>query len=148
MVRIEYAVEIAAPPASVWRALCDPAEVVRWESGVVEALDAPSDYPRPGQRVHWRTTGSPPSVLLDQPQVVQRERVLRSLLSVGRTRMDETYTLSPAANGCRLSVTVEATSTVPMLGRLFERARLASSVRRDFVAALDSIKRHCESVPD
>lgn len=144
MVRIEYTVDIEATPARVWRALCDPAEVVRWESGVSAALDAPADYPRPGQVVRWRTTSSPPGILVDRPQVVQPERVLRSLLTVGRVEMDETYTLAPLATGCRLAVTVEATSTVPVLGRAIERRRLASSVRKDFVAALDSIKRHCE----
>lgn len=145
MVRIEYAVDIATPASRVWRALCDPAEVVRWESGVVEALDAPPDYPRPGQRVHWRTTGDPPAVLLDEPQVVDAERVLRSVLTVGRTRMDETYTLLHTATGCRLAVVVEAASTIPLLGRVIERRRLASSIQRDFAAALESIKAYCEA---
>ena len=145
MVRIEHAVDIAAPASRVWRALCDPAEVVRWESGVIEALDAPTDYPRPGQRVYWRTTGHPPSILVDEPQVVEAERVLRSLLTVGRTRMDETYTLSPTPTGCRLTVVVEAVSTVPLLGWAIERMQLASSIGRDFVVALESIRRYCEA---
>jgi uncharacterized protein YndB with AHSA1/START domain len=143
MVRIELAVDIAAAPARVWRALCQPAEVVRWESGVVEVLDAPADYPRPGQVVHWRTPDG--AVLEDRPQVVEHERALRSLLRLGRARFDETYTLEAIDGGSRLAVMVEATSTLPGAAATIERLHLGPATRRDFAAALASIKHYCES---
>jgi hypothetical protein len=147
MQRVQLNITIAATPERVWRALCDPAEVVLWDSGVAEALDAPLDYPRPGQRVRWRLRSGPFPVLLDEPQVVLPERVLRSLLSYGPYRLDETYILTAEASGCRLAVEIDVKTTLPLVGGLVESAYLTASVRRDFAASLAAIKRHCETSP-
>jgi hypothetical protein len=145
MVRIELRVDIDASPARVWRALCDPAEVVQWDSGVESAIDGPADYPQPGQVVLWRLRFGPFRTLIDRPQVVEPERALRSLLSFGPFRLDETYTLIPSAGGCALAVLIDAKADVPTLGTVIERTYLGPVVRRDFKASLAAIKRHCET---
>jgi uncharacterized protein YndB with AHSA1/START domain len=138
-------VDIDAAPARVWRALCDPAEVVRWDSGVLEALDAPADYPQPGQHVRWRYASGPFRTLHDRPQEVAPERTLRSFISLGPIWFDETYTLEPDAGGTRLSAEMRVRGPVPPLGRLLERLYLGPQARRTVAASLAAIKQHCEA---
>lgn len=145
MFTFTVSVEIAAPPARVWRALCDPAEVVVWDTGVVAAIDAPADYPQPGQRVRWRYANGPYKVLLDEPQEVLAERTLRSLISVGPTRMDETYTLEPTASGTRLSAKMLVRVPWPIVGVIAERVVFGPATRRAVTASLRAIKVYCEA---
>lgn len=140
-------VDIAAPPSRVWRALCDPAEVVQWDTGVMEALDAPANYPQPGQHVRWRYANGPFRTLHDRPQEVEQERTLRSLISVGPLWFDETYTLEPRRDGCRLSAAMRVRASAlggPLIGWLVERLYLGPASRRTVGASLAAIKKHCE----
>lgn len=137
--------EVQASPSRVWRALCDPAEVIRWDTGVEAALDAPSDYPQPGHSVRWRCRSGPFRVLLDRPVEVIPERTLRSLLSLGPFRFDETYTLSPTNSGCSLSADLAVSTALPIAGGFVDRLYLGPKTRRDFEASLAAIKRHCEA---
>ena len=135
-------VNIAAMPSRVWRALCDPAEVALWDSGVMEALDAPPGYPQPGQHVRWRYASGPFRILHDRPQEVEPERRLRSLISIGPFRFDETYTLAPTDGGCRLTASLEVRAPVPMVGWAIERLYLGRQTKRTVTASLEAIKRH------
>lgn len=145
MYRFEVTVEIDAAPARVWRALCDPAEVVRWDMGLAGPIDAPADYPRPGQHVRWRYTSGPFRILHDRPQEVVSERTLRSLLAVGPFRFDETYTLEPHGDRCTLMATMLVRAPAPLIGRLIERAYIGPATRTTVSASLRAIKRHCET---
>ena len=138
-------VDIAAPRARVWRALCDPAEVLQWDTGVAEALEAPVDYPQPGQHVRWRYTNGPFRILHDRPQEVVAERTLRSLLTVGPFRFDETYTLEAHGAGCRLTAAMKVYAPPPILGALVERCYLGPRTQATVTASLQAIKRHCET---
>ncbi len=140
----DLCVTIAAAPSRVWRALCDPAEVIRWDNAVEAAMDAPPDYPRPGQHVRWRYRGSPFGLLHDRPQEVQPNGKLRSLLALGPFRYDETYTLQTAPEGCRLTASLAVRTALPLIGPLVDRFYLGPSTRRAFEASLASIKGHCE----
>ena len=142
MNRIELSVDIAAPVGRVWRALCDPAEVASWDPGLVEALDAPAEYPQPGQRVRWQMRSGPYDTLADSPQEVLLERRLRTLLELGPIHMDETYELTPLDGGCRVELVVEW-SAPPLIAGLAGR-----SLREGFEASLAGLKRWCESVND
>jgi hypothetical protein len=130
----------------VWRALCDPAEVVRWDSGVAAALDAPADYPKPGQHVRWRYRSGRFRVLHDRPQEVDPERRLRSLLALGPFRYDETYEIEPASEGCRLTARLRTWTALPVVGPLVDRLYLGPSTKAAFESSLASIKRFCEAV--
>ena len=136
-------VEIEAPPARVWRALCDPAEVVQWDTGVDAALDAPPDYPQAGQYARWRYTNGPFRILHDRPQTVVPEQTLRSLLTVGPYHFDETYTLEARDGGCRLSAAMQVRAPLLVGGRLLERFYLGPRTRAAVAASLAAIKRHC-----
>jgi len=138
------AVDIEVPPARVWNALCDPTEVVRWDAGVEEALDAPPDYPQPGQHVRWRYASGPFRILHDRPQEVLPERRLRSLLALGLFRFDETYTLEAAERGCRLTASMDVRVPLPVVGSAIEKLYLGPATRRAMMDSLGAIKRHCE----
>jgi hypothetical protein len=144
MYTIHSQAQISAPVSRVWRALCDPAEVVRWDSGVVEALDAPPDYPLPGQHVRWRCHSGLFRLLHDRPLEVATERRLRSRLSLGPIEIDETYDLSEAPGGCLIHLAVELRVAVPFLGRLLESIWAGPQTRAGFEESLAGLKRHCE----
>lgn len=140
-------VEIAAPPSRVWRALCDPAEVVVWDTGIERALDAPEDYPQPGQYVRWRYNNGPFRLLHDRPQEVVQERTLRSLLAVGPLQFDEKYTLDATGDGCLLTAAMKLWMPIPVLGPLVEQVYGERVARFAVGASLRAIKRLCESTP-
>jgi hypothetical protein len=119
---------------------------MRWDRGVVQVLDAPVDYPQPGQHVRWRTGSRLLRTLHDRPQEVIREQRLRSILDIGPYNMDETYTLTPTQVGCWLQLDVTLEERVPLLGPINERLHAGPMFRRAFAASLDSLKRYCESV--
>ena len=144
MYSFSVGVEIDAPPARVWRALCDPAEVAQWDTGIEGAIDAPADYPQPGQYVRWRYANGPYRTLHDRPQEVVAERTLRSLISVGPTEMDETYTLEAIDGGTRLTTRMLVRVTWPIAGVLAERLVFGPASRRAVTASLAAIKVHCE----
>lgn len=138
-------IDINASPARVWHALCDPAEVVQWDVGTCAALDAPPDYPQPGQHVRWRCRHGVFRILHDRPHEVVRERKLRSLLRVGHFYFDETYTLAARGGGCRLTAALEVRLPLGVIGWAFERLYLGPHTRATVQASLDAIKRHCEA---
>jgi len=144
MYSFSVGMEIDAPPARVWRALCDPAEVAQWDTGIEGAIDAPADYPQPGQYVRWRYANGPYRTLHDRPQEVVAERTLRSLISVGPTEMDETYTLEAIDGGTRLTARMLVRVTWPIAGVLAERLVFGPASRRAVTASLAAIKVHCE----
>jgi uncharacterized protein YndB with AHSA1/START domain len=145
MRRLAFTTQIDAPVQRVWRALCDAAEVVQWDSGVITAIDAPADYPRPGQRVRWQYRSELWPELLDRPQEVVPQQKLRSILELGPYYMDETYSLTAWQGGTMLTTTVELTVRRSLIGLLLERLWAGRQVRRGFEASLASLKRYCEA---
>jgi len=143
-------IEIAADPERVWRALSIPAEVVCWDAGVVEPLDAPPDYPRAGQHVRWRyRLGRLPLILHDRPTQVERASVLRSSIRLGPFDFDEIYTLrKEGPSATQLTAELSLASTVPILGSLLERIVGRPLARSTVRSSLAAIKRHCERPVD
>jgi hypothetical protein len=141
---VHVEVVIAAPPLRVWRALCDPTEVVQWDSTVEAALDAPPDYPQPGQHVRWRCRAGLFRILHDRPQNVIEQRKLRSRLDLGLIRYDETYTLGPADGGTRLELNLDVRLAIPFVGGLLARLRAREDALRAFEASLAALATHCE----
>lgn len=144
MYKIRHTVQVDASPSRVWRALSQPEEVVLWDTSVSRALDAPVDYPLPGQTVTWRSTSPSSPPLIDQPQEVRQGQRLRSLLRLGSQEMDEIYTLQPMGEGCAVTVEV-ILSDKRWPGWLRERLDSGPATRAAFVQSLASLKRHCEA---
>lgn len=147
MIEFTEAVEIGASVERVWRALTAPPEVVQWDAGVVEPIDAPPDYPQPGQHVHWRyRLGPVPLILHDRPTEVVQDSTLRSSIDLGPFRFDETYQLeSPGSGATRLRARLVLSSRLPVVGWLLERLVGAPLAKATVRTSLDAIKLHCES---
>ena len=142
-------IEIAADAERVWRALSIPGEVICWDTGVVEPLDAPPDYPRVGQHVRWRYRLGPlPLILHDRPTRVERASVLRSSIRLGPFDFDETYTLrNQGSSATRLTAEMSLASTLPILGPLLDWIVGRPLARSTVHNSLAAIKCHCERVP-
>ncbi|MCZ6784412.1 MAG: SRPBCC domain-containing protein [Proteobacteria bacterium] len=120
---------ISAARERVWRALTDPEERVCWDARLLASIDAPADYPFAGQHVRWRyRMGGIQMVLHDRPQTVVPPERLQSALAVGTLHMDQTLTLvAEKGNGkgasprTRLSMSVIAANSVPILGSVIDR---------------------------
>jgi hypothetical protein len=140
---------IAADRARIWRALTVPSEVIQWDTGVVEPIDAPSDYPRPGHRVRWRyRLGPVPLILHDQPKEVLPVETFRSSIRLGPFQFEETYEIASEAPGrSRLTAELTVASAIPLVGALLARLVGYPLARATVRASLQSIKRHCEAAP-
>ena len=149
MISFAETVKIEADPARVWRALTTPSEVVCWDTGVLEPLDAPADYPAPGQHVRWRYRFGPiPLTLHDRPTEVEACSRLRSSIALGPFDFDEIYTLSAAdASHTQLEAKLSLSSRTPLLGALLERLVGHPLARSTVRTSLDAIRRHCEQSP-
>lgn len=139
-------IEIAAAPERIWRALSIPAEVICWDTGIVEPLDAPPDYPRVGQHVRWRYRLGPlPLILHDHPTQVEPGSLLRSSIRLGPFEFDETYTLrDKGASATQLTAELSLASIVPIFQSLLERIVGQPLARSTVHSSLAAIKRHCE----
>lgn len=146
MLKFVESVDVVASPERVWRALTVPAEVVRWDTGVVEPLDAPPDYPRAGQHVRWRYQLGPLRLVLhDRPTEVAVGSRLRSSIRLGPFDFDETYELTPlGSSSTRLTAELSLESRVPMVGALLERIVGRPLARSIVSTSLEAIRRHCE----
>lgn len=139
-------IEIATTPERVWRALSTPTEVACWDTGVIEPLDAPPDYPRAGQHVRWSYRLGPlPLILHDRPSRVDPASVLRSSIRLGPFDFDETYTLrKKGRSATQLTAELSLSSAIPILGSLLERILGQPLARSTVRTSLAAIKRHCE----
>jgi hypothetical protein len=146
LIEFNEKVQIATRVERVWRALTVPAEVVQWDSGIIEPIDAPPDYPQPGQHVRWRYRLGPlPLILDDRPTEVLADSTLRSSIELGPFSFDETYELSsPEPLTTLLSVRLIVSSNLPVIGVLLERVAGAPLARATVRTSLQAIKRHCE----
>jgi hypothetical protein len=146
MIEFTETVRIEAPVGRVWSALTTPAEVVQWDTGVQAPLDAPADYPRPGQHVRWSYRLGPiPLVLHDRPSEVVANRTLRSSIRLGPFEFDETYALEARGeNRTDLSACLCLWSPVPLIGAVLARSLGRPLARSTVRQSLSAIRVHCE----
>jgi hypothetical protein len=122
---------------------------MRWDTGIVAPIDAPADYPRPGQHVRWRYRLGPlPMILHDRPTEVVAEKTLRASIQLGPYAFDEIYTLTAeTAARTALSASLSLSSNLPLVGPWLERWPGASLARATVRQSLAAIKAHCEAEP-
>jgi len=142
-------VDIAAPRERVWKALTDPACVAVWDTGIVRSLDAPADYPRQGQTVHWKyNLAGLPMTLVDRPQEVDQQHRLRTLITLGFMKFDETYILIDAPDGSgatRLIAQLAIGNSLPFLRALFDRVIGEALAKETVSTSLRAIRNFCET---
>jgi uncharacterized protein YndB with AHSA1/START domain len=131
-------VDIGAPPARVWRALCDPAEVASW-AGVVP-LAVPEGYPTAGQHARWRARQGRLTFILDERvSLVEAERRLAATIDLGPAHIEEEYRLVPTPAGTWLVADNLVSGRWPGLGGVARRL-----VVRDVRSAMQRLSAYCE----
>jgi hypothetical protein len=147
-VSVDHSVEIAADRERIWHALTDPESVSVWDTGIVAPIDAPADYPRPGQTVRWRyRLFGVPLTLRDRPQEVVRLERLRTLISLAFLRIDETYTLQSLQGQpgqTRLAAHLDIGNTLPVFRRAFDRRIGRRLATQTITESLSAIRAFCE----
>lgn len=141
---------VHTPRERVWRAITEPAEVIRWDDHLL-SLEAPAPgYPESGEPAHWRyQLGSVAVDLLDQPLEVVPGQRLKHAMSIGAFEFEEVYTLAgEGSQRTRLSLRLASSSnSVPVVGGELDRfdvRRLASEI---VDRNLRSIQKWCENHP-
>jgi uncharacterized protein YndB with AHSA1/START domain len=155
VITIAMSVVVHAPRALVWRALADPRAIAERDAanGNGGAIDAPPDYPKPGQHVRWKyRRGGVPTTLHDRPiEVVPHER-LRSLIELGALHFDETWTLmiDPVhPEQTRLALKLVASNATAVVGGVIDRFEMRRIATERVGTALESVRAWCtQSAPD
>jgi uncharacterized protein YndB with AHSA1/START domain len=149
VITIAMSTTINAPRTTVWRAISDPNEVVRWDDRAIAALDRPDDYPSPGQHLRWRyRLGGVSLILHERPQEVVPPERLRSRLSLGMLRFEETFSLAEETgepDRTRLSLRVVASNSVPLLGGVLDRFAVRRTAAEFIDARLRGVQKWCEN---
>ena len=143
---VEKIVNINAPRQIVWRALTHPEQVVVWDTGIVRPLDAPPDYPQPGHIVHWKYSLSGlPMTLIDRPQEVKPLEKLRTLITLGFMRFDETYFLKElGSDSTELTALLRVGNVLPFFRETFDY-RIGRTLAGSTVSSsLNAIRDFCE----
>jgi hypothetical protein len=154
LITIAMSAVIGAETDRVWRALTEPLELVSWDDRLVAPIEAPLQYPFHGQHVRWRyRLGSVQLVLHERPQAVVPGQRLRSILSLGSMRFDQTYTLlaESSHNGdpsrTRLGLKIVASNSVPVIGSIMDRFEVRRLATERIDTTLRSLSQWCEKTP-
>lgn len=136
----------------VWRALTEPAEVIRWDGRIVALAEPAPDYPKEGVSAHWRCRlGSIAVDLHDRPLEVVPGRRLRSAVELGLFRFEETWDLASEAgesDQTRLGLRLATRSFVPVVGGLFDRFDVRNLASQIVDGNLRAIRKWCEADHD
>ena len=151
MISTTLSTVIGAPRERVWRALTSPEELVRWDDRLLRALDPADGYPEVGRCVRWRyQLGAVPIVVRERPlEVVPPER-LRSDLSLGLLRMDETFALgvdTDAPDRTHVALRLVSASSVPVVGGLLDRFTVRRLATELADTRLSRLREWCEEKP-
>ena|GEM_PF-1097207 len=141
---------VAAPLASLWAALTEPGQVLRWRPGVVGVLDPLDRYPEAGQRVRWSCRiRELPLILEETPLVVVPLRHLRRELALGLFRYEESIRLSPSegSGGSRIAIKISAPNQMPVVGGSLDRFAVRRFATELAGATLQALRDWCEGLP-
>jgi len=135
----------------VWRALTDQAELAAWDDRIIAPVECPDGYPFAGQHVRWRyRLGSVPVIMHDRPLEVTAPERLRSAISLGSMRYEQTFTLQPEAAAVprtRLGMKVVASNSIPLLGETVDRFEVRRMTTEHIDATLRALQKWCENNP-
>jgi hypothetical protein len=134
----------------VWRAISDPAEVVRWDEPTLALLEAAAGWPRVGSPVVWRyRLGRVPVTLRDRPREVVPAERLHSDVSLGLFRFEQIWTLADegAAGRTRLGLSVAARNSLPVVDGVLDRFDVRRIAAEYADRRLRSLQRFFQPVP-
>jgi len=146
LITVSMSALVHAPRSRVWRALVDPAEVVRWDTRALELRGVAADYQSDGQPVRWRyRVGSVPLELQDTALEVVPLQRLRLSRSFGSLRFEETFSLGEEGGGgnTRLALRLAVANSVPTLGGGLDRFDVRRFASELVDESLRALQRFC-----
>jgi len=140
------AIPIGSPRARVWRALVDPAEVIRWDESLLALMEPAEGYPQVGQHVKWRcNVGTVPVVCHDRPlEVVTQER-LRSKVRMGLFRFERTWSMATDEGRTRLGLSIAAENQIAVVGGSVDRFDVRRMAAEYVDTKLRALQKWCEA---
>ena len=139
------AIPVGSPRARVWRALTDPAEVIRWDESLLALMEPAEGYPQVGQHVKWRcSVGAVPVVFHDRPlEVVSHER-LRSKVAMGLFRFEQTWSMADDEDRTRLGLSIAAENSIAVVGGSVDRFDVRRMAAEYVDTKLRALQKWCE----
>ncbi|MDJ0851359.1 MAG: SRPBCC family protein [Myxococcota bacterium] len=125
MITTALTARVEAAREGVWRAITDPAEIVRWDEAALALLEPSEGWPGEGSALVWRYQLGAVSVKLrDRPTEIVEEKRLRSAVELGSFRFEQIWSIASDesdAGRTRLGLSIAAKSSVPLLGAELDR---------------------------
>lgn len=149
MITTTMSAVIEAGPSRVWRALTDCEELCGWDDNLLAPVEPSSAYPCVGTTQRWRYLLHGIQVLLrEEPIEIVVGRRLRSSLSLGGMKLDQTYSLAAEnPSRTRLSIRIAAENSVPVLGAVVDRFEVRQLATERIDSLLRGLQKWCETSP-
>lgn len=137
---------IHAPRSRVWRALTTPAELIRWDKAILSLVEPADEFPAVGSRARWRyQLGSVPVELRDRPLEVIEGSRLRSDVSLGLFRFEQTWSLADDKDATRLGIHLAAGNSIPVVGGTVDRFDVRRLAAEYVDGKLRALRLWCEA---
>jgi len=141
MAKVERSNIINAPVDKVFTYVSDPANEMEWLPGITDIRDITGQGVGKRYGFTYKLFGLPLKGQSEVVELVPNQRYVTK--STGGIQSTFTWTFKPEAGGTRLSVVVEYTIPVPVLGKVGERLALGQ-VEREADMAAANIKARME----
>jgi len=141
MAKVERSNTINAPVEKVFAYITDPANEMEWLPGITDVRDITGQGVGQRYGFTYKMLGLPLKGQSEVVELVPNQRYVTK--STGGIQSTFTYTFKPEAGGTRLSVVVEYTIPVPVLGKGGERLALGQ-VEREADYGVANIKERLE----
>ena len=149
MITTALSTVVGSARSRVWRALTDPAEIVRWDERALQLLEPVAAPLGPGCIMRWRyLLGGVPVELREEIVDLVAEERLHCIAQLGLFRFEQIFTLADDAADparTRLGLRIGADNAVAVVGGVLDRF----DVRRqaaDFVdTRLRALQKWCEA---
>jgi hypothetical protein len=146
MITIAMSSVIGAPRNRVWDALTDPAEMCRWDPGLISWPETPADPLREGDvlRSRYRVGSLPVQQMLRVVSALPDSR-LESDVTLGLFHFRETYLLTDESRTqTRLSLRIAAPNAMPIVGGVVDRFDVRKMAAERVDERLRRVRDWCE----
>lgn len=149
MISIALSTVIGAGRETVWRALTEPSELIRWDERILESLGVIEDYPSVGRCARWRyRLGDVPVILEERPALVAAPERLDLDIDLGLFQFSVTYGLgSEESDRTKLLIRLATQNSVPVVGGSLDRFDVRRAAAEFLDVRMRSLQKWCENHP-